>query len=128
VLLVGSLAQLVVAAGLVLALDSVAAILVLAAVLGTGFAFAHPAELSLVPVVAGGKRLTEVNGLVETARYTGMTAGPPVGGPAGGLGRHGDRDARERVALAGGISVAVGLVGLAVYRRPLPSAEPELAG
>jgi MFS family permease len=86
VLLVASLAQLVVAAGLAFALDSVAAILVLAALLGTGFAFAQPAEFSLVPVVAGGERLTEVNGLVETARYTGMTAGPPIGGLLAGFG------------------------------------------
>jgi MFS family permease len=86
VLLVASLAQLVVAAGLVLALDSVAAILALAALLGTGFAFAQPAEFSLVPVVAGGERLTEVNGLVETARYAGMTAGPLIGGVLAGFG------------------------------------------
>jgi hypothetical protein len=37
------------------------------------------------------------------------------------------RDVRLIVG-AGGISVAVALVGLALYRRPLPSAEPELAG
>src|SRR5829696_5397767 len=73
VLLVASLAQLVVAAGLALAIDSVAAILVFATLLGIGFAFAQPAEFSL--------------------------------------------------ALAGGISVGVALAGLALYRRPLPSAE-----
>jgi MFS family permease len=86
VLLVASLVQLVVAAGLVLALDSVAAILVLAVLLGTGFAFAQPAEFALVPVVAAGDRLVEVNGLVETARYAGMTAGPLLGGVLAGLG------------------------------------------
>src|SRR5215204_6805882 len=74
VLLVASLAQLVVAAGLALAIDSVAAILVLATLLGIGFAFAQPAEFSLVPVGAGGDHLTKVSGLVETARYAGMTA------------------------------------------------------
>jgi hypothetical protein len=37
------------------------------------------------------------------------------------------RDVRLIVG-AGGISVAVALVGLALYRRQLPSAEPELAG
>src|SRR5215211_4412263 len=52
----------------------------------TGFAFAQPAEFSLVPVVAGGERLTEVNGLVETARYAGMTAGPLIGGVLAGFG------------------------------------------
>jgi Major Facilitator Superfamily len=50
VLLVASLAQMVVAAALAFALDSVAAILVLAALLGTGFAFAQPAEFALVLV------------------------------------------------------------------------------
>ena len=86
VLLVASLAQLVVAAGLALAIDSVAAILVLATLLGIGFAFAQPAEFSLVPVVAGGDHLTKLNGLVETARYAGMTAGPPIGGLLAGFG------------------------------------------
>jgi hypothetical protein len=38
-----------VAGALAFALDSVAAILVLAALLGTGFAFAQPAEFALVP-------------------------------------------------------------------------------
>ena len=86
VLLAASPAQMAVAAALVLAVDSVAAIIALAALLGTGFAFAQPAEFSLVPVVAGGRRLTEVNGLVETARYSGMTAGPLLGGVLAGVG------------------------------------------
>jgi MFS family permease len=34
---------------------------------------------------------------------------------------------RATLALAGAMSVAVALVGLALYRRPMPSAEPELA-
>jgi MFS family permease len=80
VLLVASLAQAAVSASLALALDSVAAILVLAALLGVGFAVAQPAEFALVPVIADGGRLTEINGSVETARYAGMLAGPLVGG------------------------------------------------
>jgi MFS family permease len=86
VLLTASLAQMVVAAALAFALDSVAAILVLAALLGTGFAFAQPAEFALVPVVARGQELTRVNGLVETARYSGMALGPLLGGVLAGLG------------------------------------------
>ncbi len=108
VLLVASLLQAATAAGLALALDSVAAILVLAALLGIGFAFAQPAEFSLVPVIGSGvgatqppisegagfagagagtkERLTEINGFVETARYAGMTAGPVIGGVLSGLG------------------------------------------
>jgi predicted MFS family arabinose efflux permease len=223
VLLVASLAQMAVAASLVLAVDSIGAMIALAALLGTGFAFAQPAEFALVPVVAGGQDLTRVNGLVETARYAGMGLGPVLGGVLAGLGGtevamlvnagtfgvlvatlvqgaglglptawlvavfagamwfiggtgHGIKNTlartliQERVpdrlhgrafaaynamrngaelvalacggvlvavlggrttlALAGGVSVAVALVGLALYRRPAPAGrpEPELAG
>ena len=47
---------------------------------GIGAAIAQPAEFALVPVAAGEERLSEVNGLVETARYAGMVLGPPLGG------------------------------------------------
>jgi MFS family permease len=79
-LIAASLAQAAIAASLALALDSVAAILALAALLGTGFAVAQPAEFALVPRIAGQRRLAAVNGRVETARYLGMTAGPLIGG------------------------------------------------
>jgi predicted MFS family arabinose efflux permease len=75
-----SLAQAAIAAAMALALDSLAALLPLAALLGVGFAIAQPAEFALVPVIAGKRRLAEVNGQVEAARYIGMTAGPLVGG------------------------------------------------
>ena len=72
VLIAASLAQAAVAASLASVLDSTAAILVLTVLLGVGFAVAQPAEFSLVPVIGGETaRLTEVNGLVETARYGG---------------------------------------------------------
>ena len=120
VLLVASLAQLAVAAGLALALDSVAAILVLAALLGVGFAFAQPAEFSLVPVVAGGERLTEVNGLVETARYAGMTAGPLIGGVLAGFG------GTEVAMLVNAASFGVvALAALVLTARRHPAAVPE---
>jgi hypothetical protein len=35
--------------------------------------------------------------------------------------------ARATLAIAGGVSVAVALVGLVVYRRPAPVVEPEPA-
>jgi MFS family permease len=85
-LLVVSLLQAVIAGAMAFALDSEAAILALAALLGTGFAVAQPAEFSLVPVIADDEALTEVNGLVETARYVGMTAGPALGGLIAALG------------------------------------------
>jgi MFS family permease len=74
-LIVASLAQALVAASLALALDSTAAIFVLAALLGVGFAIAQPAEFALVPVIG-----SDLNGPVEAARYVGMTVGPVAGG------------------------------------------------
>jgi MFS family permease len=77
VLLLVSLAQLVVAGGLVFA-DDVAPILVLTALVGAGAAIAGPAEAALVPAAAAGGDLARANGWVETARYTGFTAGPLI--------------------------------------------------
>jgi MFS family permease len=65
-----------------------AAILVLAALLGAGFAFAQPAEFALIPAVAGEERLAKANGYAETSRYVGFVFGPFVGGvlsAAGGM-------------------------------------------
>jgi Na+/melibiose symporter-like transporter len=113
-LLWASVAQAVVAAALALALDSTAATLALAALLGVGFAVAQPAEFALVPVIGG----TGLNGAVEAARYAGMTAGPVLGGA---------------LAAAGGTTAALlvdavtfALVALAAWRlraRREPHAE-----
>jgi MFS family permease len=84
-----SLAQAGVAVGLSFAHAS-GPVLALAALLGTGFALAQPAEFALVPAVAGSARLTEANGLVETSRYLGFVLGPLAGGllsAAGGFHR-----------------------------------------
>jgi len=85
ILIVASVAQAVVAAGLAFALDSLPAILILSALLGIGFSIAQPAEFALVPVIGRG-RLTQVNGYVEAARYAGMTAGPLIGGSLAAVG------------------------------------------
>ena len=79
VLFVVSLAQALVAIGLAF-VSGTAVILVLAALLGIGFAVAQPAEFALVPRVAGEARLALANGRVETARYAGFAVGPVVGG------------------------------------------------
>jgi MFS family permease len=87
VLLIASLAQATVAVVLAFAAGT-AVILVLAALLGIGFAVAQPAEFALVPRVAGEARLALANGRVETARYAGFAVGPLIGGmlaAAGGL-------------------------------------------
>ncbi|MEA2332427.1 MAG: hypothetical protein QOH58_2565 [Thermoleophilaceae bacterium] len=121
VLLAASLLQAVVAATMALALDSVAAILVLAVVLGMGFAVAQPAEFSLVPLIGGGERLTEMNGLVETARYAGMTAGPALGGLLAGLG-----GTEAAMLVNAGTFAAVGLAALLLRTRRPP--QPRAAG
>jgi MFS family permease len=87
VLLLASLAQAAVAVALSTTTGT-APILVLAALLGIGFAVAQPAEFALVPRVAGEARLAIANGRVETARYAGFAVGPLLGGllaAAGGL-------------------------------------------
>jgi len=68
VLIVASLAQAAVAASLAFTLDSVAAILILAVMLGVGFAVAQPAEFALVPVIAGKKRLAPLHDRVDDGR------------------------------------------------------------
>jgi Major Facilitator Superfamily len=114
-LLVASLAQTAVAAALALALDSTAAILVLAALLGAGFAFAQPAEFALVPAIARGADLTRVNGLVETSRYAGMTVGPLAGGVLAGFG---GTEAAMLVNAATFAAVAVAALVLHARRAP----------
>jgi MFS family permease len=77
---IASLAQAAVVGAMALATGSVAAILVLTAALGIGIAITQPAEFALVPAAAGEDHVGEANGLVETARYVGMTGGPLAGG------------------------------------------------
>ena len=80
-LLVGvSLAQALVVAAMALVTDSTAAVLALTVLLGAGVALSQPAEFSLVPAAAGEEHVREANGMVETVRYVGMTAGPVLGG------------------------------------------------
>jgi Na+/melibiose symporter-like transporter len=130
VLIAASIAQAAIAASLALALDSVAAILVLAALLGVGFSVAQPAEFALVPVIAGERELTAVNGYIETARYLGVTAGPVLGGLLAGAG---GTDIAMVVNGVTFLAVAGAASALAARRPPRPvepDAEPEpmLAG
>jgi MFS family permease len=113
-----SLVEVLVALTLVFA-TSTWAVLVLAALLGTGFALAQPAEFALVPAVAG-ERLAEANGLVETARYVGFTLGPLLGGilsSAGGI------QAAMLVNAATFVVVALAALVIRAERRPEVHAE-----
>jgi MFS family permease len=119
-LLWASLAQAVIAAGLALTLDSTAATLALAALLGAGFAVAQPAEFALVPVIGGGA----LNGPVEAARYVGMTAGPVLGGV---LAATGGTQAAVLVDAASFALVALAAALLRARREPHPEAHGERA-
>ena len=118
-LLWASLAQAVVAAALALALDSTAATLALAALLGAGFAVAQPAEFALVPVIGG-----RLNGPVEAARYAGMAAGPVIGGA---LAAAGGTQAAVLVDAASFAIVALAAGLLRARREPHPDAHDERA-
>jgi MFS family permease len=116
VLIAASLFQVAVAASLTFALDSVAAILILAALLGVGFAVAQPVEFALVPVIGRRGRLTEINGFVETARYAGMTAGPLIGGLLAGLG-----GTQVAMLVNAGTFAAVAAAGVMTRRPSAPA-------
>ena len=113
VLIVASVAQAGIAAGLAFVLDSTTAILALAVLLGVGFAAAQPAEFSLVPVIGGeSASLTQLNGYVETARYAGATAGPLLGGLLAGIG-----GTRAAMLVNAASFFAVALAGLRLEAR-----------
>jgi MFS family permease len=77
VLVAASLLQAGVAGALAFSSD-LAVILALACLLAAGNAFSQPAEFTLVPAVAGARRVTEATGVLEAARYAGFAVGPLV--------------------------------------------------
>jgi MFS family permease len=120
-LVVTSAAQAAVAVALAI-VGSLAALLALAAVLGAGIAVAQAAEFALVPVVAGERALQRANGMVETARALGLTAGPVCGSVLVALG--GTAAAMSVDAISFVVVAAAGL-SLAVRRTPEAAAPGE---
>lgn len=87
ILIAVSLAQAGVVAGMLAGVDQLWALLPLMVLLGCGVALSQPAEFALVPAAAGpGVDAARANGLMETARAIGFTAGPVVGGALGAAG------------------------------------------
>jgi MFS family permease len=120
-LVVVSFAQAAVVAGMVAGVDALWALLPLMALLGFGVAVSQPAEFALVPAAAGEDvEVARANGLMETVRSLGFTAGPVLGGALGAAGL-------LRLALAlNALSFAV--VGVAALllrarRQPAPASE-----
>jgi MFS family permease len=121
-LIVVSFGQAAVVAGMVAGADELWALLPLMALLGFGVAISQPAEFSLVPAAAGGTDVARANGLMETVRSLGFTAGPLVGGALGAAGL-----LRLALAINALSFLVVGATALVIRarRRPAPAhAEP----
>src|SRR5437588_5621039 len=87
ILIVVSLLQAAAVIAMLAGLDSLWALLPLLTVLGFGVAVSQPAEFALVPPAAGPDiEPARANGLMETVRSLGFTAGPLVGGALGAAG------------------------------------------
>ena len=87
ILIAVSLVQAAVVAAMLAGVDSLWALLPLIVLLGCGVAVSQPAEFALVPAAAGPHiEAARANGLMETARAIGFTAGPVVGGALGAAG------------------------------------------
>jgi MFS family permease len=87
ILIAVSLLQAATVVAMLAAADSVWALLPLMMLLGFGVAISQPAEFALVPAAAGPDTdAARANGLMETARSLGFTAGPLVGGALGAAG------------------------------------------
>jgi MFS family permease len=116
-LLVGvSFAQAACVAGIALTVDHLWIALPLLALTGLGAAVGQPAEFALVPAAAGEGELARANGLMETLRALGFTAGPLLGGLLGAAGL------LQPALVVDALSfVAVGLAALALRARRRPS-------
>lgn len=87
ILIVVSLLQAAVVGAMLAGVDRLWALVPLMVLLGCGVAVSQPAEFALVPAAAGPDVDTaRANGLMETARAIGFTAGPVVGGALGAAG------------------------------------------
>ena len=87
ILIAVSLLQAAVVAAMLAGVDRLWALLPLMVLLGFGVAVSQPAEFALVPAAAGPDiDAGRANGLMETVRAIGFTAGPVVGGALGAAG------------------------------------------
>jgi MFS family permease len=95
--------------------DSLALLVALAALLGSGIAIAQAAEFALVPLVGGRRSLQAANGMVETARALGFAFGPVCGSV---LVATGGTAAAMIVDAASFVVVGGAALTLGVRRRP----------
>jgi MFS family permease len=118
ILIIVSLAQAATVCAMLAARNSLWALLPLMMLLGFGVALSQPAEFALVPAAAGTDAdVGRANGLMETTRSIGFTAGPLVGGALGAAGLLWLALALNAVSF-----LLVAIAGLAVRARRHPEA------
>ena len=119
ILIVVSLLQAATVITMLAGVDRLWALLPLMTVLGFGVAVSQPAEFALVPAAAGPDTdPARANGLMETARSLGFTAGPLVGGALGAAGLLWLALALNALSF---VVVAAAALLLRARRRPKPS-------
>ena len=122
ILIVVSLVQAATVTAMLAGLDSLWALLPLMTVLGLGVAVSQPAEFALIPAAAGaGIDAARANGLMETVRSLGFTAGPLVGGALGAAGLLWLALALNALSF---VVVAAAALLLRARRRPEPARTP----
>ena len=115
-LLIGvSFAQAAIVVALALTADTLWTVLPLVAMLGFAVAVSQPAEFALVPAAAEEVEIARANGLMETVRALGFSAGPLLGGVLGAAGQ-----LRLALAVDALSFVIVALVACAVKARRQP--------
>jgi MFS family permease len=123
-LAIASLVQAALACGLAFTGD-VAGLLVLSALLAAGATVSQPAEFTLVPAVAQrGATLVHANGVIESARYAGFTAGPLL---AGVIAATSGAQTALLINAATFLVIALAATRLRVRRPPRPRTEHDRA-
>jgi MFS family permease len=126
VLIVVSLGQAAVVSAMLAGIDDLWALLPLMMLLGCGVAVSQPAEFALVPAAAGPDTdAARANGLMETTRSIGFTAGPVVGGALGAAGLLWLALALNAVSF---VLVAAAAAAIRARRRPDHGAEAHASG
>ena len=126
ILIAVSLVQAATVIAMLAGLDSLWALLPLMTVLGFGVAVSQPAEFALVPAAAGPDTdAARANGLMETVRSLGFTAGPLVGGALGAAGLLWLALALNALSF---VVVAAAALLLRARRRPEPAPDADEPG
>jgi MFS family permease len=126
ILVVVSLGQAAAVSAMLAGVDRLWALLPLMMLLGFGVAVSQPAEFALVPAAAGRDTdAAQANGLMETTRSIGFTAGPVVGGALAAAGLLWLALALNALSF---LVVAAAAAAIKARRRPDPREEAQTSG